>query len=276
VVFGRGYDIPYLKRALDPADAKAYPFLEKTPALDGGILGYWDLFQTYRVFDARPDGKPLVLDVELDPGLTVEGVLVGPDGQPVKGAVAFGLTHIHQNTNNVSYREDPSYRARVERRALATDRFAASGFTPGGARTVTFLHEGRKLIAQSVVRADDKGPQTVRLEPWGVVTGRVVDAAGKPLAGVAVELIYPSQAGPGLLPPGWPLRTDAEGRFRVEGLIPNLKHQLTLSAGKGLAPAAPERLRDLAPRPGEVLNLGDIRLSIPPAQKQRENGGGQE
>jgi len=97
-----------------------------------------------------------------------------------------------------------------------------------------------------------------------------VDADGKPLAGVAVELLYPSQVAPGLLPPGWPFRTDAEGRFRIEGLIPGLEHQLTLSAGadKTIAPAAPGTFKNLSPRTGEVLNLGDIRVRVAPAKKE--------
>jgi len=287
VVLGCGWDIPYLTRPIDPADARAYPFLEKTPALHGGLFHHWEIFQSYRVFEAKADGKPLMLDIELDPGRAAAGVLVGPDAKPVTGATAFGLTHSSQKTNNYSYRHDPSYRARVESQALETPRFTTSGLVPKGARTVTFLHEGRKLIANAVLSADQKGPQTVRMQPWGAVTGRLVDADGKPLAGVAVELLYPSQASPallepgtggvapGLLPPGWPFRTDTEGRFRIEGLIPGLKHQLTLSAGAGknIVPAAPGTLESLSPRPGEVINLGDIRVRVASAKKEGEKGG---
>ena len=281
VVLGCGLDVPYRTRPLDAADAKAYPFLEKTPALQGGLHHYWDLFQSYRVFDAKADGKPLTLDIDLDAGRTAEGVLIDPDGKPLTGAVAFGLAHSPQATSHVSYRNDPAYRAAQERRALKTDRFSASGLAADETRTVTFLHEGRKLIANVAVRKDAKGPQTVRLERWGAVTGRLVDGEGKPLAGATVDLLYPSQAGPGqlepgtagvapgLLPPGWPLRTDAQGRFRVEGLIPGLKHRIILSAGDGgaVTPLAPERLTGLAPRPGEVIDLGDIRVRVAPPTK---------
>jgi hypothetical protein len=274
VVLGCGWDIPYLTKPIDPADAKAYPFLEKTPALHGGVFHHWELFQSYRVFEARADGKPLALDIELDPGRTAGGVLVGPDSRPVTGAVAFGLTHSPQKVNNYSYRHDPSYRARVESQTLETDRFSTSGLVPDGARPVTFLHTGRKLIANAVLRADQKGPQTVRLRPWGAVTGRLVDAGGKALAGVAVELLYPSGVAPGLLPPGWPFRTDAEGRFHIEGLLPGLEHQLTLSAAdRNITPAAPGTLRDLSPRPGEVLKLGDIRVRVAAAKNQGKQGG---
>jgi RNA polymerase sigma factor (sigma-70 family) len=267
VVVGAGHDTPYLTRPLDPADVRAYPELKTVPFLVGGLSDYPELFQSYRVFDARTGAKPLDVDILLDPGREVQGRLVGPDGKPLTGAIVYGLAHIPQKMANWSYRNDPAYRARIDRRTLETDRFSAAGFTLESVRTVTFLHTGRKLIANVVLRADHKGPLTVRLEPWGAVTGRVVDTNGKPVAGLAVSLLYPSQDGPalltpgtagvaaGLLPPGWPLCTDAGGRFRVEGLIPGPKHQLTFTAGV---------IREVSTRPGEVRDLGDICVGVPP------------
>jgi RNA polymerase sigma factor (sigma-70 family) len=283
VVVGKGHDIPYLTRPIDPADAKAYPVLTKAPFLLGGLqYHYSDLFQSYRVFDARAGDRPLDLEIDLGPGWKVEGKLVGPDARPVTGAVAFGLAHSPQNVNNYSYRNEPAYRARVESQALQADRFVTAGLTAGGARTVTFLHAGRKLIANVVVRAAQKGPLTVRLEPWGAVTGRVVDANGDPLAGVTVELLYPSQQGlallmpgtggvaPGLLAPGRPFRTNARGRFRVEGLIPGQKHQLTFPGLTGTL-LTPGAVKDLSTRAGEVRDQGDIKVRVTPPK--REKGG---
>jgi RNA polymerase sigma factor (sigma-70 family) len=276
-VFGHGYDFPYPARPFGPADVKTFPALERA----GALYGYGHLFQSYRVFEARADGKPLTLDIEMDPGRTAEGVLVGPDSKPVAGATAFGLT---RNSRQGQY--DYVSQAWVGSEILKTERFRTPGVRPG-TRTATFLHAGRKLIANVVLSADPKGPQTVRMGPWGTVTGRLVDAAGKPVTGVTVELLYESQEGPGELPPfkgevacglvapGRPLCTDAEGRFRVEGLVPGLKHRLTFAtaAGAGLTPVVPERVRDLSPRSGEVVNLGDVCVNVAPAGKQRAKGG---
>jgi RNA polymerase sigma factor (sigma-70 family) len=270
-VLGRGHDVPYLTRPIAPADVKTYPFLAKTGYTVGGLGHYWELFQSYRVIDAKVGERPLDVDIELDPGRKVEGRLVGPDGRPVHGAVAFGLDHAPQKVNNYSYRNDPIYRAHVESRALDTDRFVALGLTDDGARTVTFLHSGRKLIANVVVRAKHKGPLTVRLEPWGSAAGRLVDQNGKPVPGADVELLYPSQesigllmpgtagVAPGLLAPGRPFRTDALGRFRVEGLIPGQKHRLTF---RGVTVFA-----NLAAKTGEARDLGDVRVNVKERQR---------
>jgi protocatechuate 3,4-dioxygenase beta subunit len=275
VVFAQGHDIPYLPRPLDPADEKAYPFIKKTPAFEGGLSHYWELFQSYRVFDVKASDKPLELDIEMDPGTTVHGRLVDPDGKPLPGVLAYGLAHSDQKVNNWSYRNDIGYRARVESQTLDTDRFVSAGLTSDGSRPVTFLHAGRKLIANAVVRANHKGPLTVRMEPWGTVTGRIIDPNGKPVPGLTVELLYASQdapglltpgtggVAPGLLAPGRPFRTDAEGRFRVEGLIPGQKHRLTFPGGV---------VKDVSTEAGALRDLKDIQLTVTPPGENKKEG----
>ena len=56
----------------------------------------------------------------------------------------------------------------------------------GGPRALVFRHEGRKLAGWVEVRGDESQRPRVRLEPWGVATGRLVDPEGKPLADVTL------------------------------------------------------------------------------------------
>jgi hypothetical protein len=247
---GRSFDFPCVPRPVDPAEEKAYPFAGKTPFLGGGLQGYSELFHSYRLFDARDTGKPLKLDIELDPGRALSGRLIGPDSKSVRGAVALGLTHDPVNENNWSYRNDPGYRARLESRDLPTEHFTALGLDPRSTRLLTFVHRGRKLIANVILGPNPKTPLVVRMEPWGVLAGRLVDARGKPLQGVDIELHYPPQAAAGLLAPGQPFHTDRDGRFRVEGLIPRLKHELSIAGGVTVA--------GLSAAAGEVKDLGEI------------------
>jgi hypothetical protein len=237
----------YLPARPTPADMERYI---KGTFMLGGFL---ELSEGYRIFDTDKLDKPLTFDIELDPGRTVKGSLIGPDGKPVLGATACGLSYSPINRHNIDYS------ARQENQLLKSADFAATRLDPQKRRTISFLHKERKLIGHAVLRSDEKGPLTIRLEPWGTLTGRLVDEQGKPLADVRVSLHASSLPEPGL---GslQEFRTDREGRFRVEGLLPELKHELTLTDGarKKVSLTAGDQLKGLAVPAGEVKDLGDI------------------
>jgi RNA polymerase sigma factor (sigma-70 family) len=241
------YGRPYLPARPTPADAERYK---------EGIFplrGILELSEGYHIVDTDKTDKLLTFDIELDPGRTVKGSLIGPDGKPVLGATACGLNYSPINRRNVEYSP------RQENRLLKSAEFVVERLDTRESRTISFLHQERKLIGHAVVRGDEKGPLTVRLAPWGTLTGRLVDEQGKPLADVRVNLHALSLPAPGL---GslQEFRTDKEGRFRVEGLLPGLKHKLTLTAGKAnkVAIAAGDPLNELSVKAGEVKDLGDI------------------
>ena len=100
----------------------------------------------------------------------------------------------------------------------------------------------------------------VKLVPRGTITGRVVDAAGKPVAGATIEPSYQDHPIGTVLnterlfgKPADPVRTDADGRFEFEGVPAGIAVRLIA-----------RRVRDdywysrtLTLRPGEVKTLGD-------------------
>src|SRR5262249_1487982 len=142
--------------------------------------------------------------------------------------------------------------------------FTAAVLDPGTPRTVAFLHKERKLIGHVVLRGE-KGPLVVRLQRWGVLAGRLVDGEGKPLAGVRLRLGCAPLPAPGLGPLEEEVRADQDGRFRVGGLVPGLKHRLTLTAaGKGVTLSAGPALEGLSAPAGEVRELGDVRVIVAP------------
>src|SRR5690606_10436971 len=88
------------------------------------------------------------------------------------------------------------------------------------------------------VPGDQKGELTVKLEPLGGVTGRLLDAAGKPIAGAYVRaeitrLIKAYDDLPWELMHGHMEKlkvvqtTGPDGRFQLDGLVPGLKYFLT-------------------------------------------------
>ena len=72
---------------------------------------------------------------------------------------------------------------------------------PSRPRRVT-SHAGRKLIGSVYLKGDEAGPLTIRLQPWGTITGRVVDDDGQPRGGPGTNTgVFPKRpAVQGILP----------------------------------------------------------------------------
>src|SRR5262249_4500047 len=143
---------PYRPARVRPADKK----------IADATIAFADLSEGYRVFDAENGEQTLSFEVELDPGRTVKGTLIGPDSQPVVGAVAYGLNYY--DSRHPGSEEE-----------LKTDAFTAVGLDLEEARTLTLVHKERKLIRHVIVDGKGQAPRTVRLIPWGTLTGRLVD-----------------------------------------------------------------------------------------------------
>jgi RNA polymerase sigma factor (sigma-70 family) len=256
---GRGSP-PYFKARLDPEDEKKgyYPLSKGEPN-----NGFLHLSNGYRVIDTDRTDKPLTFDIEFSRGRDVPGKLLGPDGKPVLGATAYGLTF----DAALLYRDgrEPP----LEQQVLKTDGFTALGVYPKEPRTLSFGHKDRKLIGYMVVNGTEEGPLRVRLEAWGALTGRLVDEQGKPVAGALLRLHYPELPRPGLLWHDLEFRTDPQGRFRVQCLLPRQEHGLSVvgDAKRAITPTAPEKLTRLSVAAGAVQDLGDVKVKAVAVKK---------
>ncbi|HJT77268.1 MAG TPA: sigma-70 family RNA polymerase sigma factor [Gemmataceae bacterium] len=192
-----------------------------------------------------PEGaESLQCDILLDPGRMPRGTVVGPDGKPLAGALALGLT---------AYENSPGW----TNAPLPTAAFTVYGLGDGEARDVYFVHPGKHLAALARVRGDDRGPLTVKLGPWGVVTGRLVGADGKPQAGALLRVVDgPLHRGE--------LQTNQDGGFRLAGLAPGRAY--TLDVVRNGQPVG-HVFAGLTLKAGETRDLGDVK---PPAEKSRE------
>jgi RNA polymerase sigma factor (sigma-70 family) len=237
-------------------------------------------YNAYRVIDIAEQGvDALDCDFIIDPGTTRGGPIVDPDGKPLDQVMVYGLV-------------DPVFDAwgQVVNRA-----FAARALEPDHPRRVFFYHAERNLGGHRDVRSDATEPITARLRPCGTIAGRLIDRAGAPVAGARVRLVFEDGQGipritfptggriltPAELkraefanrfgaPPGHTQTetTDAQGRFRIENVIPSTKfHLITMtprSDGKrGGNPPKAEAEYTIASTtilPGYVLNLGDVPL----------------
>jgi hypothetical protein len=180
---------------------------------DDGSRG-WILQERYNALALiNPGDKEtaLTLDVELAPARTVAGTVVGPNGKPLTGVTVSGLTA----TASLDYPQ-----------TLEGASFLVKRLTPGRTRKLIFEHRDKGLAALVTVRGNEKGPLTVRLGPRGSVAGRLLGKDRKPAAGVQV-LVGPA----GIVGGELKVRTDREGRFRLEGLVPGERYRLVGRVG---------------------------------------------
>ena len=113
-------------------------------------------------------------------------------------------------------------------------RFVVKGL-PSGPYRLDFVQPRRKLAGSLTLKGDEKGDLAVKLQPWGTVTGRVVNDEGKPRPDV--EIFSTVRARPD--PERGDLRdkptVDAQGRFRIEGLVPGVRYDAWGSSADGKA-----------------------------------------
>jgi RNA polymerase sigma factor (sigma-70 family) len=247
------------------ADWEKYPIAREasTMRLPSGLSP--SNYQAFAEINPKPRSGPVKVAFALDAGGMVKGTVLGTDGKPLTGALAEGLRH--------DWFTAPG-------NLLRTAEFKAVGLSAARPRLLCFAHSGKKLAGSVVVRGDEKGPVTVQLRPWAAVSGRLLDADGKPMANAyltftAVPPTKPDQPRPldtGLHvierwggKPTLDPNTDAEGRFRAESLVPGLKYNLALydpsldafykgTQWKGIV------FTNLVLEPGQTKDLGDVKL----------------
>lgn len=162
----------------------------------------------YHFIDVPADAKSITCDIQVDPGQTVTGAVVGPEGKPLSGAMVKGLTAIWPMPTT-----------------LKDAGFTVVALDQQEPRELLFVQRQQKLVGRLEVRGDEKGPVTARLEPWGSLSGRILDEDGQPLAGVQIYLAFPHSMFYQPVtwwahPQGEIILTDRDGRFHVEGLTP--------------------------------------------------------
>ncbi|HMC11326.1 MAG TPA: hypothetical protein VKH44_08550, partial [Pirellulaceae bacterium] len=167
-------------------------------------------YQALVLISPEDGQQSLTTDVILEPAGSVRGTVLDADGQPLAGATAFGLT-----PNNHFLSE-----------TLKTAEFESFGARPERPVTVLFLHEAKKLGAAIAIRGDET-ELSVRLQPLGAATGRVLTKDGEPATDVMLSFNRSRFFGAGIM-----AKTDHEGRFRVEGLAAGQKYDATLRDGQ--------------------------------------------
>jgi hypothetical protein len=158
--------------------------------------------------------------------------VLGPDGKPSTDLIAYGLKEW----------------AGEEKVPPGTSNVEVVGLAPGRSRIVGFFDNPKRLVGELVLRGDETRPQTVILQPWGVLTGRIVDADGQPAPdGILCSLVDQI---------GTDQKIGPDGRFRIEGLIPGKPYDLELLSRERILRGSLAVAVKLGP--GETRDLGDV------------------
>jgi protocatechuate 3,4-dioxygenase beta subunit len=178
----------------------------------------------------EPDEKgTLVRNVTLEPAKTLKGRVVDPDGRPLAGVKVFGLSQFAEET-------------------LKGTEFTVRGFNLRVKRQLVFYHKDKNLGFFMKELRGATEPLTIKLQPCGSVSGRMVDQDGQPVAGFRIHLVSRVWSG------FHQVTTDKEGHFRVEGLVPGQEY--SVSPYNKLS-----RLFARVPiEPGKHKDLGDVKI----------------
>jgi hypothetical protein len=239
----------------------------------------------YTFLDLKSENTVQSADIKIQRGRTVQGRVIGPDGQAVSDALII---------SRIVLRSMPTGGWKIWRALAQTighvrdGHFALHGLDPGTAVPVYFLDSEHELGATVDFsgRSARDGPVAVRLEPCGKARARLVDPGGHPVGGFAIGVITlivtpgPSFRGnehepgrlfaheaslPRLDPAhfGTIPKSDAQGRLVFPALIPGATYRLT-DPSTYRDPEGPQFRKDFTVRPGETLDLGDILIEKRP------------
>ena len=234
----------------------------------------------YAALDLKPGMGSQEVNLVVRRGATVEGRVVGPDGQPVRDAWIFSRL-ILDPSRGAWMDWTGSYHGKVR-----NGRFEIRGLAPDAEVPVYFLEPERKLgaVVNLSAKSAAGGPVTVRLEPCGSARAWLVDPDGKPVAKPVRELSitmvvtpgparnnFPNDKATGLLsadegdltevdPINYEteLAPDADGRITLPVLIPGATYRFIDYTMFVRGQTGPEIRKEFTVKPGQKLEKKKI------------------
>ncbi len=262
-----------------PDDDYAFQVIGSRVVQEGQPGGGRIYAHSYTALDLKSGAGSREVNPVLRRGATVAGRLAGPDGEPVRDAWIFSPLILDPR-----HGPEANWTGRYHGK-LRNGRFEIGGFAPDAEVPVYFLEPGRKLgaVAKLSAKSATGGPVIVRLKPCGSARAWLVDPDGKPVVKPVRDLtitmvmtagparnntdvlsadegrladVDPINYGPELVP-------DPDGRITLPVLIPGVTYRFTDHSMVFRGGTGPEIRKEFSVKPGEKLNLGDIRIGRP-------------
>jgi RNA polymerase sigma factor (sigma-70 family) len=223
-----------------------------------GGAGFLKVHNAVKWMDLAPDAGVVEQNLYLERGATAKVRIDDAQGSPLAGTIVSGIDAMPAQHVQEAY-----VASEAECTIVALD--------PHQPRKVIFYHPKRRLAGTLLVRGDEKQPLTVRLTPTGTVTGCIKDADGQPLQGAEIDIgAFGQPISPNLNYlyvhlkfTGLPVRTDKQGRFVLEAVVPDEKFALGIRRLGAYLDGGP-RTRGLQIKTSQTLDLGDIRVKPGP------------
>ncbi len=229
-------------------------------------------------YDAEAVDPPHELAVALRAGVTIKGRAEGPDGQTINDG--FIITTLRIEPFNPFWRGD--YQLPVR-----DGRFELHGLAPEASTRIHILDPEHEWGASIDVAGKQAGDDLViRLQPCGQAKARFVGPDGKPIAKHRPHFEFVATPGPSRFSrskedqaelasetalianvdrkhywhaPG----TDAEGRVTLISLIPGALYRILDFSTRRDQDKGVQVRKEFTVKPGETLDLGDIRIDKP-------------
>jgi beta-lactamase regulating signal transducer with metallopeptidase domain/protocatechuate 3,4-dioxygenase beta subunit len=222
----------------DPLASKEDDVLMTAANGSGGI--FVEFYNALVLIEPSEDEHALVRDVALERPREIKGKILGPDNQPLTGATVYGLIRFGVET-------------------LKGSEFTVRGVNPKAKRPLVFYHKEKQLgYYLKDLGAGTPGSLTIKLQPCGSASGRIVDEDGQPVARQEVHICGNTfRAGRGEASGGYHrVVTDKNGRFHVAGLVAGQHYFFAESFYRII----PRFYGGVTVEPGQDKDLGDIKM----------------
>ncbi len=207
-------------------------------------------FRQMKVLEIKPGVTVVNQDIVLERASALKVKIQDAEGRPLRDVWATGLSA-------------ENWRPPVP---IKGDSCSAYGVEPGKPRLMVFYEPNNKLAGVRTLKGDEKPPIAVKLGPMGSMKGRLLDADGKPLAGVAVVVGYRDREAEEVhqvIHKTKLVVSDANGAFAFDELIPDRKFYVaSLHRGKRLVEEGATRQKPIAHevKSGECRDVGALKL----------------